>query len=176
MLYQVIPYPFKLLLSSQLGESTSIGRKEWVDEIVRCNYMLSDLVELLSSDNKTTNRFLWMISEIGLAHPEFLYQQLPALLKAFEPYEFIYRQAFASYWLYVGVPEENEAEAIDFLLLIIKDRQVSATIKQRAAKVLGQLAKKYPELNSEIKATLLPLLEDGSSAFRKSIQNIIEKL
>ncbi len=174
MLFQNIPHPFKQMLTSQLGESNSLNRKKWIDEIVKCNYKLSDLLEVLNSDTKTANRFLWLMSEIGLSHPDFLRQQLPELFKAFESYNHTYRQAFASYWLYVGIPQENESQALDFLLQIIKDRSVNFTIKLRAAKVLGRMAYTYPELTREIKMALLPLQEDGSSSFRRSIQKIIE--
>jgi len=165
---------FKQLLSNYLVLSTRIERKVWINEIVENEYDLCKLIVLLDLDIKTANRFLWLLSEIGLSHPVFLRQQLPELFKAFESYNHTYRQAFASYWLYVGIPKENESQALDFLLQIIKDRSVNSTIKLRAAKVLGHMAYTYPELTREIKMALLPLQEDGSSAFRKSIQKIIE--
>ena len=140
----------QVLPGSDAEERTNLAIK-----IIKEDIHLGDLLELLHCNRKIALRFQWLISDIGTTNPERLINVLPVIFEMrneiFMP-EF--HQAFATWWSICGVPNENEAEAITLLFILIKSSQVNVTIKGRAIKALLPLAENYPELKPELILTL----------------------
>jgi len=163
-------------LKSSLAKSTGEVRKLWANTIVDENIPLTTLASLLSSDPKTARHFRILVSEVGIQQPEFLFQQLPELFKEMEEKYPEHLFAFASWWHYCGVPEENEAKVIDYLFKWFLSAEIKPYIKTRALWVLVELSKKYPELKQELKLCLADQMDKYSKEFQKRARNILAEL
>lgn len=107
-------------LEDSLAYSTSEQRNKWATQIIENGQDLKDLSNLLFCDKKIASRFLCLLSDIGALDPNTLFVVLPYLLKLSEEVKQVNLiQSFASYWLLTGVPEEKEAQAIDFVVSMV---------------------------------------------------------
>jgi hypothetical protein len=160
-------------LESSLSTSNGEQRKKWATTIIQKNLDLKKLSELLKCEHKTASRFLWLLSDIGILNPKTLLAELPFLYHQCERLHPAYRTSFASFWLYVGVPHENEGQAIDLLFQLLRSDETTVTIKSRALSVLFSLTKKYPDLKNELRMCLAGLMDKHSKAFKKRASKIL---
>ena len=160
-------------LKSSLHKSSYEQRKMWAIYILEKNIDLKELAELLKYEKEIATKFLWMLSDIGILSPNRLLSELPYLLTLCNTLNQDYKTYFASYWIYVGVPSENEGEAIDLLFQFIVSPKTNITVKSRSALVLFNLTKKHPELKNELRYSLKDQLNKYSKDFDKRIAKIL---
>ena len=164
-------------LISFLPTSTFSQRRMWAIRIIEENVPLTELSMLLSEDRKVATRFLWLLSDVGTEHPPTLLESLPSLLALCEQTgKMEYVRSFVSYWRIVGVPEQNEARALDYLFEWFMSPTINVTTKSRALFVLYDLTKKYPELRTELRASIESQLNHYSHDFKRRCEKIIVKL
>jgi hypothetical protein len=163
-------------LKSSLPKSSFEQRKMWATYIIEKNIDLKELTELLKCETKIATKFLWMLSDIAILSPDKLFKALPYLLKLCHTINQDYKNSFASFWLYVGVPLENEGEAIDLLFQFLVSPKTNVTVKSRSVLVLFNLTKKYPELKNELRYSLKDQLNKHSKDFDKRIAKILVKI
>lgn len=163
-------------LESSLATSTGEQRKNWAATIIEKDLSLEALTPLLQNDQKVASRFLWLLSDVGISSPDKLRAELPVLFDVCERLHPDYKNAFASFWLYAGVPAENEGQAIDLLFNLIQSNDTNITIKSRALLVLSGLAKKYPELKNELRICIDDQCDNYSNDFRKRAIKIRKEL
>jgi hypothetical protein len=163
-------------LESSLPTSSGESRKIWVKTVLERKLKLKDLSGLLLCDQKIATRFLWLMSEVGIANPSKLFAELPYLLDFCEQLNPEYKKSFASYWLIAGVPPENESRAIDLLFHWLLSNNTNITIKARSFLVLYELTKKYPELKNELKLCLTDQMDKYSKDFKKRAAKILTAL
>jgi hypothetical protein len=163
-------------LKSSLPKSSYEQRKMWAIYILEKNIDLKELAELLKYKKEIATKFLWMLSDIGILSPNRLLSELPYLLALCSTINKDYKTYFASYWLYVGVPSENEGEAIDLLFKFIASPKTNITVKSRAALVLFNLTKKHTELKNEFRYSLKDQLNKYSKDFDKRITKILMQI
>lgn len=163
-------------LQAQLAGSTGAERIAWAKDIV-ANDCLKQLLPLLMGDKQTAYRFSWLLSDVGMADPEVLFRELP--------YMFSIRQQvtapkfggqFVKYWRMAGIPEEHEGEAIDIMFQYVMDPKADTHIKTVSLTVLHGLAKKYPELNNEIKLCIEEQINTADVSFQKTAKKILAEL
>lgn len=163
-------------LQQSLPQSTANDRKRWAALIIQNDLDIEDLATLLS-DKKTSLRFQWLLSEVGLLKPEKLYAVLPFLLEqnnVTDPSEF--KIAFATYWSIVGIPVENEAIAINLLFEWLMSPQVNVTTKSRSLSVLFKLSQKYPDLKNELAVCIQDHIDQYTGDFKKKSEKILMAL
>lgn len=163
-------------LEHSLATSTGEQRKKWATIIIANAIELKELCGLLQGDQKTATRFLWLISDIGIANPEKLHIDLPYLLDFCTQLTPEYAASFASYWLYAGVPVDQEGKAIDLLFQLFMSGTTTVTIKSRALLVLAGLAKKYPELKPELRSCIIEQMNNYSKDFQKRAAKVLREL
>ncbi len=163
-------------LESSLPASTGKQRKMWAATIVENNIAIKDLSKLLKCEQKIASRFLWLLSDIGILNPNKLLNELPFLLDLCEQLYPTYKTSFASFWLYAGVPPENEGRAIDLLFQWLLSADTNVTIKSRSLWVLVKLTKKYPELKNELKFCLEDQKDKHTNDFEKRANKILAAL
>lgn len=163
-------------LEFSLATSTGEKRKIWATTIIEKDIDIKELSKLLKCEQKIAIRFLWLLSDIGILNPNKLLAELPFLFDLCEHLNPIYKTSFASFWLYVGVPPENEGKAIDLLFHFLQSNHINVTIKSRALLVLFKLTKKYPELKNELKICLVEQMDKHSKDFKKRVSKILIKL
>ncbi len=161
-------------LKSSLPKSSYEQRKMWAIYILEKNIDLKELAELLKYEKEIATKFLWMLSDIAILSPNRLLSELSYLLTLCGTINQDYKTYFASYWLYVGVPSENEGEAIDLLFQFIVSPKTNITVKSRSALVLFNLTKKYPELKNELRYSLKDQLNKYSKDFDKRVARILK--
>lgn len=168
---------FFIELKNALPASTVADRKAWAAKIIAADIPLKNLFILLQGSQPVARRFSWLLTEIGEADPNRLFQQLPYLLELSDQiHQFDFRASFATYWRVAGIPPENEAQAIDWLFGWIYSAKTNVTTKSRALFVLFDLTKKYPDLKNELKLYLEDHQAKNSEDFRKRAQTILNKL
>lgn len=163
-------------LSQVLPFSTGKQRRQWAQEIIENSYSLKKLVVLLNKDARTANHFLWLLSDVGVLNKHYLQNFLPWMLTHLKTLPENYRVAMASYWYLVGVPEENEGEAIDNLFQWLLSNKVNSSIKSRAIWVLVQLSKKHPEIIPEFLLCLESSVDSHTADFQKRVRKTIALL
>lgn len=163
-------------LKSSLPKSTFEQRKMWASTIIEKKIHLKDLDELLKGEKEVATRLLWTISDIGILSPTTLLTELPYLLNVCKSLEQDYTTSLASFWLYAGVPVENEGEAIDLLFQFLVAPNTNVTLKSRSMLVLFKLTKKYPELKDELRLCLHEQLNKYTKSFDKRVSKIIALL
>ncbi len=163
-------------LASLLPTSTTEKRKMWATTIIEEGITIKDLSELLTGEQKVATRFMWLLSEIGIINPHKLLKELPFLLDLCDTLNPIYKTSFASFWLIVGVPVENEGRAIDLLFQLLLSNDTNVTTKSRSFVVLFRLTKKYPEIKNELKLCLEDQMDKHTKDFKKRASKIILKI
>jgi len=141
-------------LRKHLSHSTTAERKIWANQLVIDEHELSELFPLLFENPKTCSRFLWLLSDVGIKRPSTLLAILPELLTLREKINYKTEPSFANYWLIAGVPEENEGEVFDLLILWVSNPKVDKSAKVRSIKVLRKLCHKHPELIEEVNSVM----------------------
>jgi hypothetical protein len=144
ILEQNLNIDFYKELGANLAHSNEAQRRFWAQKIVDESLSLKWLSKLLQEDKKTATRFLWLLSDVGVMAPSYLKAELSFLFHYCKTIDAAYLSSFASYWHYVGVPEQNEAEAIELLFKWILSPQSNSTLKSRSMWVLFKLCNKYP--------------------------------
>lgn len=160
-------------LKSSLPKSSFEQREMWAAFILEKKINLKNLSELLKCEKEIATKFLWMLSDIGILSPNKLLKVLPYLLNLCNTLNQDYKTSFASFWLYAGIPLENEGEAIDLLFQFLVSPKANVTVKSRSILVLFNLTKKYPELKDELKLCLKDQLDKHTKAFDKRVLKIL---
>lgn len=168
--------PFYLELKSSLPSSTGEQRKLWALTIISENISITSLAPLLSTGGKTASHFLWLVSDVAIQNPKRFLGELPLLFDFIEQNHPSYLSSFASLWHYCGVPEVNEAKAIDYLFKWFLSAETPVYIKTRALWVLVALSKKYPDLKQELKLCLVDQMDKYSKDFEKRARKILSEL
>lgn len=162
-------------LEYALPKSNETQRRLWAKEIIENTIDLRELAKLLECGSKVATRFLWLLSDVGLADPKKLHAALPFLLKRCQVLKIDFSMSFASFWHYTGVPLKNEAEAIALLFEWLQSLTVNVTTKTRALWGLVKLCNKYPELKNELRFCLEDQMDKYSKDFKKRAQkNLLE--
>ncbi|MFT5822875.1 MAG: hypothetical protein ACI8ZM_004132 [Crocinitomix sp.] len=168
---------FISLLKTELPTSDAVLRQIWAKKIVNKEIPLLILSQLLVEKRVIALRFSWLLSDIGMNNPAILLNALPKLFEKRQQVEsFDFEQSFATYWSLVGVPTENESEAIDLILKWLQSATINVTIKSRALIPLEQLALNYPELRHEIRVCLEEQLHNSTVQFQKRLSRLLKRL
>lgn len=163
-------------LKSSLAGSSGEQRKQWAIAIISGNISITSLATVLSSGGKTSSHFLWLVSDVALQDSKRLLAELPELFDFMEKNYPEHLSAFASWWHYCGVPEENEAKAIDYLFKWFLSAETAVYIKTRALWVLAELSKKHPELKVELGICIGDQMSKYSKEFEKRAKKILATL
>lgn len=164
-------------LSKHLAESSFEERRVWAKEITAQPYRLEQLIPLLFGKKKTAYRFSWLLSDVGEADKDILFNALPYLFdnrhKVTAPG---FEQQFVKYWRICGVPEAHKGEAIDLMFSYLVNQKVNTHIKTITLTVLHALCNEYPELKNELKLCIEDQLEHSSTSFKKTANKILSEL
>lgn len=166
---------FTVFLSENMSRSSHADRQKWIKKVIDKRMSIISLIDFFLIQNKNiTNRFLWMLSDLGQISPPDLLEVLPYLLSKRHTIKIKNIEAtFANYFLLVGVPLVNESEVIDLMFKWILSKDMNVTTKSRSIVVLDNLVKKYPELKNEFRLCLEDQLEKHTKSFDKKVRHII---
>ena len=164
-------------LKQNLPTSNWDIRKNWAQKIVNQNIELQSLFPLLKENEKVASRFLWLLSDVADVSQLSLFAELPYLLKLSDEIDHVnMKVSFTRFWQLMGVPEENESQAIDMLFGYLNSSEIQVTQKSRALFVLFDLTKKYPALKNELKECLFIQRDKNTADFKRRVDKILSKL
>lgn len=165
---------FYELLKAHLATSNEEQRNRWAQTIITHGLNLSYLADLLDEDRTTAMRFSWLLTNIGLVDPDTLSNTLPYLFQKSRSVDhFDFQERFARYWSLVGIPEEDEASAVDLLFGWLTAEKTMVSIRVYAMDALYALTRKYPELTPEFRSCLEDVLTKHSGGFQKRAQKVL---
>lgn len=164
-------------LKTSLPDSSAQQRKDWATIIVKEDFNLQNLSDILFSDYKIASRFLWLLTDIAELDSQKLSNDLIFLFERCSELDHIKIEAsFANYWLICGVPVEKEAEYIDYLFKWLHSTESNITTKSRSLFVLFELTNKYPDMRNELKLAIHEQLDRNSNDFKKRATKILAAL
>jgi hypothetical protein len=169
--------PFYQQLTNELEGSPAAQRAVWAKFIVGKEVPLADLFPLMQNGDKFTQNFLYLMSDIAWTEPDYLLKRLPRLVTFFQnELQTSLPPNFATFWLKCGIPKEMEGLAVDYLFKWLLNAEVTNQRKLHAAEVLTRVQKKYPDLKIELELVLKDLMQNGSPAFQKKINQLLNSL
>ena len=110
-------------LKSGLARSNAEERKEWALQIAEGDVDVELLLVLLHTDEKTAQRFTWLITDIAELDSELVIPCMPLLFSLRDQMPFPGMDRSVAKWLLLtNVPEELEREAIAQLFEWMEDQ------------------------------------------------------
>ncbi len=167
---------FARVLTEQLPNSNGTDRVRLAKWIIESDIKPDSLLEILSYDKRIVTRFLWMLSDVGIENKSYLKEALPVMWMYMKQHAPEYLLSFASYWYWVGVPQEMEADAIDYLFRWLISSEVNVTMKSRVLLVLKELCIKYPDLQTEFRLSVESQLGKYSRDFEKRAMKVLQEI
>jgi hypothetical protein len=130
----------------------------------------------LHGEYRITQRAAWSLSYCVIAHPQFMednYEALLANLKKPNLHDSIKRNTVRLLQS-SGIPEKNEGAVMEICFKYLESPGEAVAIKAFSIKILGKLAKKYPEIIPELKLLIEEQLPHQSAAFRSTAKNFMK--
>lgn len=122
----------------------------------------------LNGEYRITQRAAWPLSYCVIAHPHFMehnYEKLISNLKKQDLHDSIKRNTIRLLQA-INIPEKYEGEIMEICFKYLELPDEAVAIKAFSLTVLGNLAKKYPEIIPEIKLLIEEQLPHQSAAFK----------
>ena len=160
-------------LKLELPQSHAETRKHFAQVICEQQIDLNDLLPLAFENETVASRFFWLLSDVGEIDARKLVNFLPKLFSIRD--EITYQNiphSFSRYWNLYGIPEENEAEAIEHLFAWLADSNSKVSVKVHAMRALFKLSKKHEGIRNELVATIHKEIGNSTEQFDK-VANLI---
>ncbi len=130
----------------------------------------NELVQVfLNGEYRLTQRAAWPLSYSAIAHPELMkdhYEKLISNLSRPGLHDAIKRNTIRLLQ-HVPIPEEQEGNIMQICFQYLESPDEAVAIKAFSLAVLGRLAKKYPEIISEVKLLIEEQLPHQTAAFKQ---------
>ena len=152
---------------------------QWVGN---SNLRFNKLFQLfLHGEYRVTQRAAWPVSYCVQAHPEFIGNNFGKLLKNLEKpnlHDSIKRNS-VRLLQHVAIPKKYQGQVMNICFEYLESPTTAVAIKAFSLTVLGNLAKQYPEIVSEVKLLIEDQLPHQTAAFKsrantflKSVENL----
>ncbi len=164
-------------LQLRLARSASVDRKAWAQAIVDGQVPVLQLIGLFDSDQKTAQRFMWLIGDVCELNPPMVAEAMPILFSLRDEMPFPGMRRSVAKWLWLTeVPSDVEAEAIPELMAWLRDDDASIACRSFAAKAVLLLVEQRRVDRESARAALECQLSSGTVAFQKRMVAAIESL
>mgnify|MGYP006201659295 CR=1 FL=1 len=162
-------------LYSSLPTSTGAHRKILARRVAQDEVNLKKLLPLAGCERGVASRFLWLLSDVAEINPEKVFEVLPDLFAMREQILHAHLEhSLSKYWSLLGIPKENEGEAVDLLFQWLVSPNSNVTVKRHSFLALKTLTQKYPELQSELDLCVEDQLGKTGKSFDKLINKFSE--
>lgn len=164
-------------LKSSLAESDSENRKDWSRQIVEGGVPLENLLSLFHLDQKTAQRFMWLIGDVCELEPDAVVPCLPFLFSLRDQMPFPGMRRSVAKWLWLtNVPSSVEDEAVGQLLDWLNGPGSTIGCKSYAAKALFELAVQKRVSVNHLKRILKRQTENKNEAFGSRMDKLRRQL
>ena len=164
-------------LVSRLADSSAADRTRWAERIVGEERSLESLLSLLHAEQKTAQRFMWLIGDLSDHCPDIVAPCMPLLFSLRDQMPFPGMRRSVAKWLWkTDVPKEVEKDATPQLLQWLGDDVSSIGCKSYSAKALHALAVEGRVAHDQFAKALLTQTNSTNAAFSKRMENHLTKL
>jgi len=166
-------------LMDQLRVESSKANKDYIVHAINGDpgklKIIWDALE--SEEPKIPMRAAWVLSDCFEKWPDLLppywNQIVPIIISS--NVEGV-KRGLLKILIIAGVPEKNELEILDYCFEHILKREESVAVKVYSMEILFQLTNKYPDLKTELKATIESQYNFGTPGFKAWANRILPKL
>lgn len=138
------------------------------------------LMRIFNSDGwVAVQRGAWVVSEVGMRHPQLLIPHLDDLISAIEtpPHPAIARNGLKVIAeSKVPLTEEQEGRIVQLSFELLADPQVPVAIHVYAMQCIANLLPCYPDLAIELKTMIEEGMEHGSPGYRSRARKILKQI
>ena len=167
-----------LLRNQILLEHTKANCQKIIDWTGSDISRFNQLFELFLNDEyRVTKRAAWPLSYCAIAHPEFMQNNFDKLLSNLHKpslHDSIKRNTLRLLQ-HMNIPEKYEGEIMDACCKYVESSTEAVAIKAFALTVLGNLAKKYPEIIPEIKIIIEDQLPHQTAGFKSRANKLLKQ-
>jgi len=131
----------------------------------------------LSEEYRITQRAAWPLSYCAISHPELMkgnFEKLVSNLKKANLHDAIKRNTVRLLQA-VNIPEKFEGAIMEICFNYLGSPHEAVAIKAFSLTVLGNLAKKYPEIIPEIKLLIEEQLPHQTAAFKSRAKTFLKQ-
>lgn len=131
----------------------------------------------LNSEYRVTQRAAWPLSYCVIAHPQFIkshYSKLITNLKKPGLHDSFKRNTVRLLQV-LDIPEKYEGDLMDICFQYLQSPGEPVAVKAFSITVLGNLAKKYPEIIPEIRLLIEEQLPHQTAAFKSRAKEFFKE-
>jgi hypothetical protein len=132
---------------------------------------------LLSSEYRITQRAAWPLSYCAIEHPSLMITNFETLLNHLKKphlHDSIKRNA-VRLLQHLDIPESLEGSVMEICFKYVESPTEAVAIKAFSLTILGNLARKYPEIIPEIKLLIYEQLIHQSAAFKSRAKKLLKE-
>lgn len=138
---------------------------------------LNEYIDLLYEKHPIGMRFTWVLGEVCEKAPELIAPALPRFFEVRGDMKFPgYDRSIAKWFWLCGIPEEIEGEVVEQLFEWMLDPKIKVAVKVFSMSALADIARKYPELGTELRLIIEEQFEDGSAGYKSRGRKVLAKL
>jgi hypothetical protein len=130
----------------------------------------------LNYEFKVTQRAAWPVSYCVEVHPIFIKKRLGELIQNLQKpglHNAIKRHT-VRILMNIEIPEKYQGEVMTICFQFVESPTEAVAIKAFSLKVLGNLAKAYPDILPEIKLLIEEQLPNQTAAFKSSAKHLLQ--
>jgi hypothetical protein len=138
-------------------------------------------VLFLAGEYRVTQRAAWPMGYCAIAHPQLIHKHWKKLisdLKKTNLHEAVKRNT-VRLLQDMEIPEKYQGDLMDICFRYLESPTEALAVKVFSMSILGNLAKKYPEIKSELKLLIEDQVPGQTAGFKsrgKKILRLLEKL
>ena len=131
----------------------------------------------LHDEYRVVQRAAWPVSYCVIAHPEFITSHWSSLIKNLSKHHLHNAVKRNSIRLLVdiNIPKKYQGKIMNICFAYLESPAEAVAVKAFSLKVLGNLAKQYPEIISEIKLLIEEQMPQQTAAFKASAKVFLPK-
>ena len=148
---------------------------DWVgNDITRFNQLFN---LFLNDNSRVTQRAAWPMSYCVIAHPEFMEKNFEKLIENLkrEGIHNAIKRNTVRLLQHILIPTEYEGPVMNLCFQYVESPDEAVAVKAFSLTVLGNLAKKYPEIIPEIKLLVENQIDHQTAAFKQRAKKLISE-
>lgn len=149
-------------------------------EIIKSPKLLSNLIQIIKNDDVTlSQRAAWPMSVVAETNPELFIPYLDDLVKLLEntsKHSAVKRNILRAFQFIKQFPNNIEGQLINQCFKLLNSNSEPIAIRVFSMQVLFNISIKYPEIQSELRESILFQFENQSAGFQSRGKRILKQL
>jgi hypothetical protein len=157
--------------------------KRQTDRIIRYigadQKKFDELIHLfLHEEYRVVQRAAWPLSYIAIRHPDLISKHLNKIVRYAKNPKLhnAVKRNVVRFLQHIEIPKKLQGDVMDLCFYFLESSGEPVAIKAFSLTVLGNLAKQYPEIITEIKLLVEHQIHQQSAAFRSRARKVMKEL